>query len=215
MARWRDAVLQMAGKETAVYVTAGSTSSGARARSGTRRRRCRRRVRRGEETRRRGIRRRTETAVLAGESSRRNMAAGCCGAKKQRLGGGGGVAPSLSSCDGTVIRHGAPHPRKPTTIAQPEMGFFCFDVLYCQLHQLDPPKAPNFSNEALWVALARCISLYLSVSLSVRLVSRVASAVVSVYLRWRALSASRRFLRFLRLNFDVYSYRKKGTISLC
>lgn len=74
------------------------------------------------------------------------MAAGCCGAKKQRL--GGGVAPSLSSYDGTVIRHGAPHPRKPTTIAQPEMGFFCFDVLYCQLHQLDPPKAPNFSNEA-------------------------------------------------------------------
>ncbi|XP_070160007.1 uncharacterized protein CG5902-like isoform X1 [Polyergus mexicanus] len=139
----------MAGKETAVYVTAGSTSSGARTRSGTRRRRCRRRVRRGEETRRRGIRKRTETAVLAGESSRRNMAAGCCGAKKQRLGGGGGgVAPSLSSCDGTVIRHSAPHPRKPTTIAQPEMGFFCFDVLYCQLHQLDSPKAPNFSNEA-------------------------------------------------------------------
>lgn len=85
----------------------------------------------------------------AGDLSRRNMAAGCCGAKKQRLGGGGGAAPSLSSCDRTAIRHGAPQPRKPATIAQPEMGFFCFDVLYCQLHQLDPPKAPNFSNEAL------------------------------------------------------------------
>lgn len=88
--------------------------------------------------------------MLAGEPSKRNMAAGCCGAKKQRLGVGGvggGATPSLSSCDGTVIRHGVLHPRKPT-IAQPEMGFFCFDVLYCQLHQLDPPKAPNFSNEA-------------------------------------------------------------------
>lgn len=85
--------------------------------------------------------------MLVGEPSRRNMAAGCCGAKKQRL-GGGGAAPSLSSCDGTVIRHGVPRPRKPMSIAQPEMGFFCFDVLYCQLHQLDPPKAPNFSNEA-------------------------------------------------------------------
>lgn len=73
------------------------------------------------------------------------MAAGCCGAKKQRLGG----TSSLSPCDGNVVaRHGAPQPRK-CTIAQPEMGFFCFDVLYCQLHQLDSPKAPNFSNEAL------------------------------------------------------------------
>ncbi|EFN76081.1 AMMECR1-like protein [Harpegnathos saltator] len=72
------------------------------------------------------------------------MAAGCCGAKKQRLGG----TSSLSPCDGSVVaRHGAPQPRK-CTIAQPDMGFFCFDVLYCQLHQLDPPKAPNFSNEA-------------------------------------------------------------------
>lgn len=207
----------MAGKETAVYVTAGSTSSGARARSGTRRRRRRRRVRRGEETRRRGIRR-TETAVLAGEPSKRNMAAGCCGAKKQRLGVGGvggGATPSLSSCDGTVIRHSVPHPRKPTTIAQPEMGFFCFDVLYCQLHQLDPPKAPNFSNEALWVALALDICIYLflclSVSIFVRLISCVASAVISVYLRRDALrmtslSALRR-LRFLRLNFEI---TKKG-----
>lgn len=214
----------MAGKETAVYVTAGSTSSGARARSGTRRRRRRRRVRRGEETRRRGIRRRTEAVVLAGEPSRRNMAAGCCGAKKQRLGvggvGGGGATPSLSSCDSTVIRHGVPHPRKPTTIAQPEMGFFCFDVLYCQLHQLDPPKAPNFSNEALWVALAfdmyMCLSLSLSISLppSLSVLSRASRQLLSPFISdeprcasRRALFASRR-LRFLRLNFEI---REKGT----
>ncbi|XP_011152121.1 uncharacterized protein CG5902-like [Harpegnathos saltator] len=132
----------MAGNETAVHAAAGSTSSGARARSGARRRRRRRRVRRGEEERR-PPRRTTTATVLAGDL-RRNMAAGCCGAKKQRLGG----TSSLSPCDGSVVaRHGAPQPRK-CTIAQPDMGFFCFDVLYCQLHQLDPPKAPNFSNEA-------------------------------------------------------------------
>ncbi|RLU23998.1 hypothetical protein DMN91_004206 [Ooceraea biroi] len=133
----------MAGNETAVHATADSTSSGARARSGARRRRRRRRLHRDEETRGRGARR--NSAVLVSDLSRRNMAAGCCGAKKQRLGGGG---TSGGACDGTVIRHSAVQPRKPTTIAQPDMGFFCFDVLYCQLHQLDPPKAPNFSNEA-------------------------------------------------------------------
>ncbi|KYN03849.1 hypothetical protein ALC62_05363 [Cyphomyrmex costatus] len=138
----------MAGNETAVHATVvGSTSSGARARSGTRRRRRRRWRRYDEEERRRGVERRARTTVPAGDLSKRNMAAGCCGAKKQRL-GGGGAAPSLSPCDGTAIRHGNSQLRKPATIAQPEMGFFCFDVLYCQLHQLDPPKAPNFSNEA-------------------------------------------------------------------
>lgn len=146
----------MAGNETAVHA-AGSTSSGARARSGARRRRRRPRVRRVEEPRKREVRRRAVTSVLASDLLKRNMAAGCCGAKKQRLGGGGGggggATSSLSSCDSTVIRHGVP--RKPMTIAQPEMGFFCFDVLYCQLHQLDPPKTPNFSNEPLWVAFAR------------------------------------------------------------
>lgn len=210
----------MAGEETAVYVSAGSTSSGARARSGTRRRRRRRRVRRGEETRRRGIRRRTKAAVLVGEPSRRNMAAGCCGAKKQRL-GGGGAAPSLSSCDGTVIRHGVPRPRKPMSIAQPEMGFFCFDVLYCQLHQLDPPKAPNFSNEALWVALSRCISPS-SVFFYARLCVRPSvppSRRVSCWLRLFPMTHCTSCLRracpescdFFRLNFDAAAV-EKGTI---
>jgi len=131
----------MAGNETAVHAV-GSTSSGARTRSGARRRRRRRRVRRVEGPRKREVRRRTATAVLASDLLKRNMAAGCCGAKKQRLGVGGATL-----CDGTIIRHGMS--RKPTIIAQPEMGFFCFDVLYCQLHQLDPPKTPNFSNESL------------------------------------------------------------------
>ena len=50
------------------------------------------------------------------------MATSCCGTKKQKLN---------------------------NSIIMPEMGFFCFDVLYCQLHQLDPPKPPNFSNDSL------------------------------------------------------------------
>lgn len=212
MARWRDAVLQMAGNETAVHVTVSSTSSGARARSGTRRRRRRRWVRRGEEARGRGAGRRARTAVSAGDLSKRNMAAGCCGAKKQRLGGGGGgAAPSLSPCDGTAIRHGTSQLRKPAAIAQPEMGFFCFDVLYCQLHQLDPPKAPNFINEALWVAFAVssptsfCVSLCLpslrpSVHISVSLARRVSCCLFTCLVRWQVVHVTRssRSWRFLR-----------------
>lgn len=34
-------------------------------------------------------------------------------------------------------------------IACPEMCFFCYDVLYGNLHNLEPPKAPNFTNDAL------------------------------------------------------------------
>ena len=39
----------------------------------------------------------------------------------------------------------------PTTrhfsICKPEMCYFCFDVLYCQLYNLPQPPAPNFSHE--------------------------------------------------------------------
>ena len=37
--------------------------------------------------------------------------------------------------------------RRGQQIAVPEMGLFCFDVLYCQLHGLDPPRMPSFTNE--------------------------------------------------------------------
>jgi len=70
------------------------------------------------------------------------MASGCCGAKKQKLNNTAGVP-----CNGAVLSNGMRI--RNTPIVQPEMGFYCFDVLYCQLHQLEPPKPPNFSNEAL------------------------------------------------------------------
>lgn len=34
-----------------------------------------------------------------------------------------------------------------SSIAKPEMGIYCFDVLYNQLHNLERPKTPNFSND--------------------------------------------------------------------
>jgi hypothetical protein len=35
------------------------------------------------------------------------------------------------------------------TIAHPEMCFFCFDVLYSNLNNVDPPKPPSFTNDSL------------------------------------------------------------------
>ena len=32
-------------------------------------------------------------------------------------------------------------------ICKPEMCYFCFDVLYCQLYNLAPPPAPGMSQE--------------------------------------------------------------------
>jgi len=36
---------------------------------------------------------------------------------------------------------------KHLTIAKPEMCFFCFDVLYCHLYQLNAPRVPAFTND--------------------------------------------------------------------
>jgi hypothetical protein len=35
------------------------------------------------------------------------------------------------------------------SIVLPEMAFFCFDVLFCQLNQLEPPNSPDFNNDPL------------------------------------------------------------------
>lgn len=70
-----------------------------------------------------------------------DMAAGCCGTKKQKLNN----STSVPSCNGTsTMTNGCSN----GMVALPEMCFFCFDVLYCQLYNLDPPKTPNFSNDA-------------------------------------------------------------------
>ncbi|KAF5305502.1 hypothetical protein FQA39_LY01593 [Lamprigera yunnana] len=70
------------------------------------------------------------------------MAAGCCGSKKQKL---NNSTSSVPSCNGTSITtNGSIN----GMVALPEMCFFCFDVLYCHLYNLDPPKTPSFSNDA-------------------------------------------------------------------
>ncbi|CAD1476662.1 unnamed protein product, partial [Heterotrigona itama] len=68
--------------------------------------------------------------------------AASCGTKKQKL----NDSTSMPRNNTVSLQNGM-RMRNPI-IVQPEMGFYCFDVLYCQLHQLDPPKPPNFSNEA-------------------------------------------------------------------
>ena len=35
----------------------------------------------------------------------------------------------------------------PNSIIRPEMCYYCFDVLYCHLYQLDPPRVPMFTND--------------------------------------------------------------------
>lgn len=70
------------------------------------------------------------------------MAASCCGTKKQKLNNSTSV-PSAHNGVSTMING-----HKNGMVALPEMCFFCFDVLYCQLHSLDPPKTPSFCNDA-------------------------------------------------------------------
>ncbi|KAG8036581.1 hypothetical protein G9C98_003903 [Cotesia typhae] len=67
------------------------------------------------------------------------MASDDCSTKKLKLSNSSGkMSTSLSNrISGT----------ENPSIVHPEMAFYCFDVVYCQLNQLDPPKAPNFSNE--------------------------------------------------------------------
>lgn len=69
------------------------------------------------------------------------MASDDCSTKKLKLSNSSGkMSTSLSNrISGT----------ENPSIVHPEMAFYCFDVVYCQLNQLDPPKAPNFSNEPL------------------------------------------------------------------
>lgn len=51
----------------------------------------------------------------------------------------------MPSCNGTSITTNG---SLNGMVALPEMCFFCFDVLYCHLYNLDPPKTPSFSNDA-------------------------------------------------------------------
>ncbi|XP_026315650.1 uncharacterized protein CG5902 [Hyposmocoma kahamanoa] len=64
------------------------------------------------------------------------MSSVCCGNKKQKLN---------NSFNNSIER---PMNGYHESVAIPDMCYFCFDVLYCQLHSMDPPSTPNFSNDA-------------------------------------------------------------------
>lgn len=65
-----------------------------------------------------------------------NMSSVCCGTKKQKLN---------NSYSNSIER---PINGYQDSVAIPDMCYFCFDVLYCQLHSMDPPQTPNFTNDA-------------------------------------------------------------------
>ena len=94
------------------------------------------------------------------------MSAGCCGTKKQKTTNGdcspssssNGIdegcstssphAPSSSLCAAASNHsHRQINGHRNGLVAHPEMGFFCFDVLYSHLHDCDPPKNPRFTND--------------------------------------------------------------------
>lgn len=74
------------------------------------------------------------------------MASSCCGAKKQKLNNSSSVSCNGSAGTGTGTV-AIPNGVKNGMVAHPEMGFFCFDVLYCHLHSLEAPQNPTFSND--------------------------------------------------------------------
>lgn len=66
-----------------------------------------------------------------------------CASKKQKLNNFTSVL-----CNDSIINN---NQYGNKIIAKPEMCFFCFDVLYSYLHNLEPPKSPDFCNDPLYV----------------------------------------------------------------
>ena len=62
------------------------------------------------------------------------------------------AATAASTANG-VMSHpsprSAPSPKVPVgySIVKPEMCYYCFDVLYSHLYQLEPPRVPLFTND--------------------------------------------------------------------
>ena len=106
-----------------------------------------------------------EGEVGGGKRQSSVMSAGCCGTKKQKT----ASSPS-SSCNGTDDPTSSSNNHYPSssqmgagvsqnhshltngharngTVAHPEMGFYCFDILYSHLHSSEPPKTPRFTND--------------------------------------------------------------------
>lgn len=97
------------------------------------------------------------------------MASSCCGTKKQKMSNQpcnhnqlnnhaktNGHVPSSSSSSSTHNHHATNHNGICANgyggveqVASPEMCFFCFEVLYCELYRMNEPPEPIFTNDAL------------------------------------------------------------------
>lgn len=81
------------------------------------------------------------------------MASGCCGKNCTVARSDTGTNrqnPDGAGQRGSIIKGNNSNdpPKLPRTIVNTEMVFFCFDVLLCQLQNLEPPKTPLFTNQS-------------------------------------------------------------------
>lgn len=91
------------------------------------------------------------------------MASSCCGTKKQRMVNHqcnhnqsqvnnhlkmNGHSSALTNGHTNHLTNGHSSQREPEQVAHREMCFFCFEVLYCELFNIEPPAEPNFTNDA-------------------------------------------------------------------
>jgi len=78
------------------------------------------------------------------------MSAGCCGAKKQKTSSRSSASSNEANDDEIsteIAQNISLQNGYHSKIIHPEMAFYCFDVIFSQLHQTDPPKTPQFTND--------------------------------------------------------------------
>ncbi|XP_055713993.1 uncharacterized protein CG5902 [Phlebotomus papatasi] len=68
----------------------------------------------------------------------------CCGTKKQKLNN----QPFVHQNGHSMTNGHSNGDALMESIASPDMCFFCFEVLYCELNNIDGPAEPQFTNEA-------------------------------------------------------------------
>lgn len=92
------------------------------------------------------------------------MASNCCGTNKQRMFNHqcnhnqsqvnnhlkmNGHTSGLTNGHANHLTNGHSSQSDGTNhMANQEMCFFCFEVLYCELFNIEPPNEPNVTNEA-------------------------------------------------------------------
>ncbi|RWS31560.1 hypothetical protein B4U80_02255 [Leptotrombidium deliense] len=98
-----------------------------------------------------------------------------CGSKKQKLNNcNHHKCDEEGDCMNCVCSYSSRQLQSPSTardtskmIISADMCFFCFDVLYCHLHQFEAPKTPNFTNESFKYVCFEMIAAQSKVTLSV------------------------------------------------